>query len=227
MVDIKKLKKSTHNAGYVIIALALMVAGVWFFPWTATAIGVTGIVVIVIAIAAPKKATTRPLKPTTPSKRVAKGLPPEEKLLWESRRHPLSLWPWWLGVVALPSVLVNIATTTDLSLKAIVIVGLSGILAFGVRFWLWYVDRVCITNKRLLTVTGILLVSYKTMPLSKLTDLTVNFSRFSTILAWLHLIREPYATLIVESAGQDQALSKVGYVPNGHQVNSLIMERVL
>jgi hypothetical protein len=232
----KGFKASLHKTGYVCAGLALIGIGAWFFPVTAMAICVTAIVVIIVAKTIPRSEAS-PVNPV-PSKRVAKGLAKtvakngdkdnEEVLLWESRTHPLNLWPWWIGIIALPSILVHATMATEyVTWQIAILAGLIGMSAFGLRFWLWRVDRICITNKRLLTVTGILLVSYKTMPLSKLTDLTVDFSRLSTILGWLGLIREPYAKLVVESAGQDQALSRVSYVPHGHQANSLIMQRVL
>lgn len=169
-----------------------------------------------------------------PSERVKKALAKSRKgakesfsgevLLWESREHPISLWPWFAGSAAL---LVVVAFVAAMSLMAALVLLLVGMIAFGCRLLAWHLHRICVTDKRLLVVSGILDIRYKTMPLSKLTDQTAGFPPISNILAWLRIIRTQYATLIVESAGQDQALREVLYVPEGHRVNRLIMSMVL
>lgn len=169
-----------------------------------------------------------------PSDRVKKALAKSRKgakenfsgevLLWESREHPISLWLWFAGSAAL---LVVVAFVATMSLKAALVLLFVGMIAFGCRLLAWHLHRICVTDKRLLVVSGILDIRYKTMPLSKLTDQTTGFPPISNILAWLRIIRTQYATLIVESAGQDQALREVLYVPEGHKVNRLIMSMVL
>lgn len=169
-----------------------------------------------------------------PSERVKKALAKSRKsaktdfsgevLLWESREHPISLWLWFVGGGALLVVVVFVAA---MSLKAALVLLLAGMVAFGCRLLAWHLHRICVTDKRLLVVTGILDIRYKTMPLSKLTDQTAGFPPLSNILAWLRIIRTQYATFIVESAGQDQALREVLYVPEGHKVNRLIMSMAL
>ncbi|HEU4715435.1 MAG TPA: PH domain-containing protein [Candidatus Saccharimonadales bacterium] len=172
-----------------------------------------------------------------PSERVKKALAKSRKgvkgaqenfsgevLLWESREHPISLWPWFIGGAALLAAVVFVAA---MSLKAALVLLLAGMVVFGCRLLAWHLHRICVTDKRLLVVTGIIDIRYKTMPLSKLTDQTAGFPPISNILAWLRIIRTQYATLTVESAGQDQALREVLYVPEGHKVNRLIMSMVL
>jgi uncharacterized membrane protein YdbT with pleckstrin-like domain len=69
----------------------------------------------------------------------------------------------------------------------------------------WYVERLVITNKRFLLTQGILTRNVAIMPLSKVTDMTYHRSFLGQILG--------YGVFIVESAGQDQALSRIGFLP--------------
>jgi membrane protein YdbS with pleckstrin-like domain len=69
----------------------------------------------------------------------------------------------------------------------------------------WHFDHIMITDKRLLKVSGIFFRKVQTMPLSKVTDLTYNRDPLGRILG--------YGEFVVESAGQDQALSKIQFLP--------------
>ncbi len=172
------------------------------------------------------KLVTEELKrPIKPSKRIARAIAPNEQLLWETQEHPITLLIWIIGSIAVTAGAVAIGIYFNW--MAGLIVGGVGLLIFGIRILVWREDRICLTNKRILGVRGILKVQYPSMPLSKLTDETLQTPWHSTILSWLRIIRVEYGTLIVESAGQDQALSKVYFVPNAIQVNRIIMEKAL
>lgn len=160
----------------------------------------------------------------TQSRRVTRNLSKDEKLIWETREHPIALWKWWVGLVVLQGLAAVIMVAA--SFKAAAILWLIGMVVIGYKVLLWDVDRLCITNRRIFTVTGIFSVSVKTMPMKKMTDVTTHFSAASNILAWLRIIKIQYATLIVESAGQDQALSRIKFVPHGPAVNRRIMGTV-
>ncbi|WP_322759428.1 PH domain-containing protein [Frankia sp. Cr2] len=69
----------------------------------------------------------------------------------------------------------------------------------------WHFDHLMITDKRLLKVSGIFFRKVQTMPLEKVTDLTYNRDPMGRLLG--------YGEFIVESAGQDQALSKIQFLP--------------
>lgn len=166
--------------------------------------------------------------PKTPSKRVKDALGGKkgasfraEEILWETREHPLGLWEWWvgLGIVQVICVVVGVSGSPLFAL----VLWVAGTGAVAVRVWMWDFTRICITNKRLLVVSGILNVTFKEMPLSKLTDKTMNFSRASTALAAVRVIQTEYVTLVVESAGQQQALTNVYFVPRGYELNRLVV----
>jgi uncharacterized membrane protein YdbT with pleckstrin-like domain len=69
----------------------------------------------------------------------------------------------------------------------------------------WYFEQLIVTNRRVLLVTGVLNRKVGVMPLIKVTDLTFDQPLNGRLLG--------YGTFIIESAGQDQALSRIAYVP--------------
>lgn len=74
------------------------------------------------------------------------------------------------------------------------------------RAWEWWVDRIFVTEKRIFEVSGILTRKVASMPLGNLTDMTYQRSLGGRILG--------YGELIVETAGQAQALSRIAYLSN-------------
>lgn len=81
--------------------------------------------------------------------------------------------------------------------------GLLGRLAWKVLDW--YNAQIIITDKRIFKMSGLVTRTVATMPLRMMTDMT--YQRSAAGRLW------GYGTLIVESAGQDQALSQVDYLP--------------
>lgn len=83
-------------------------------------------------------------------------------------------------------------------------------LIFSVLWFLWYMldwyfEELVVTNRRVLLVSGVLNRKVGVMPLIKVTDLTFEQPLLGRLLG--------YGTFIVESAGQDQALSRIAFVP--------------
>jgi len=69
----------------------------------------------------------------------------------------------------------------------------------------WYFEELVVTNRRVLLVSGVLNRKVGVMPLIKVTDLTFVQPFSGRFLG--------YGTFIIESAGQDQALSRIAFVP--------------
>jgi uncharacterized membrane protein YdbT with pleckstrin-like domain len=69
----------------------------------------------------------------------------------------------------------------------------------------WSDEFFAVTKVRVMLVHGIVTRRVDMMPLSKVTDLTVDRSILGRMLG--------YGTIVLESAGQEQALSRVEYVP--------------
>lgn len=89
--------------------------------------------------------------------------------------------------------------------------GYAMFIPLGYLFWKvldWRTERLIVTNRRLLLITGVLNRKVAVMPMRKVTDLT-----FETSLVGRLLRERGWATFIFESAGQDQALHRVTFVP--------------
>ena len=74
----------------------------------------------------------------------------------------------------------------------------------------WSVDYFVITSARLLLTTGLITRQVNMMPLGKVTDM-----RFERTLVGRFL---GYGTFVMESAGQDQALSRINFIPYPEQL---------
>jgi hypothetical protein len=70
----------------------------------------------------------------------------------------------------------------------------------------WYMELFLATDRRLMLVHGILTRKVDIMPMSKVTDM--RYDRTVTGKAF------GYGVYILESAGQDQALSTINYIPD-------------
>ena len=147
----------------------------------------------------------------------------EDQVFWV-RRHWVSLASaggrlalfWFTGLLVLW--LVNSVTV----LRSLLVIFFVGTLVWFA--WIvaaWYVERFVVTTKRVLLVSGIISRKVAIMPLVKVTDLTYEQSGFGRLL--------DYGSFIIESAGQQQALSRVDYLPDPnlryHQLSELLFGR--
>ena len=80
----------------------------------------------------------------------------------------------------------------------------------------WYVDRFIVTDRRIMLVSGIVARRVAMMPMTKLTDMSYHRSTIGVLFG--------YGTFVLESAGQDQALSRIDYVPRPDELFSEISE---
>ncbi|WP_300010054.1 PH domain-containing protein [Pseudonocardia sp.] len=96
--------------------------------------------------------------------------------------------------------------------------GLVAVLRFTVLTILWWIERIVITDKRVMLAEGIITHNVGMMPLSKVTDLTFRRSLGGRMFG--------YGTLIVESAGQIQALNKISYMPRPEEIYEALSELV-
>ena len=95
---------------------------------------------------------------------------------------------------------------------------LVAVLRFTVLVILWWTERIVVTDKRLMLSRGIITHNLGMMPLSKVTDLTFQRSLGGRMLG--------YGTVIVESAGQNQAFERIGYLPRPEEIYEAISELV-
>ena len=95
---------------------------------------------------------------------------------------------------------------------------LAAVLRFTVQTILWWIERIVITDKRVMLATGIITHNVGMMPLSKVTDLTFQRTFDGRLLG--------YGTLIVESAGQIQALNEIKYIPRPEEIYEALSELI-
>lgn len=96
--------------------------------------------------------------------------------------------------------------------------GLLVLLRFVYQIVDWWVEQIIVTDKRVLLTTGVFTTKIAMMPLSKVTDLT--YERTANGRAF------GYGTLVVESAGQIQALNRIEFLPRPEEVYDAISELV-
>jgi Bacterial PH domain len=70
----------------------------------------------------------------------------------------------------------------------------------------WWMTTLVVTDHRVFEVTGLLTRNVASMPLAKMTDITYHQSLLGRLLR--------YGELILESAGQEQALSRITHLPD-------------
>jgi len=95
---------------------------------------------------------------------------------------------------------------------------LAAVLRFTVITILWWIERIVITDKRVMLAQGIITHNVGMMPLSKVTDLTFQRTLGGRILG--------YGTIVVESAGQIQALNKIEYMPRPEEIYEALSELI-
>jgi hypothetical protein len=82
----------------------------------------------------------------------------------------------------------------------------------------WSVDYFVITNQRMLLTTGLITRKVAMMPLAKVTDMSFERPLQGRMLG--------YGTFVLESAGQDQALRTVDYLPYPEQLYLEVCEMI-
>jgi uncharacterized membrane protein YdbT with pleckstrin-like domain len=97
-------------------------------------------------------------------------------------------------------------------------VALVVVLRFTVLTILWWIERIVITDKRVMLAQGIITHNVGMMPLSKVTDLTFRRTLGGRMFG--------YGTIVVESAGQIQALNEIDYLPRPEEIYEALSELV-
>ncbi|MDQ3154466.1 MAG: PH domain-containing protein [Actinomycetota bacterium] len=94
----------------------------------------------------------------------------------------------------------------------------AAVLRFAYYVLDWWVERIVVTDKRFMLTSGIIITNVAMMPITKVTDLTYKRPLVGRIFG--------YGTLVVESAGQIQALNQITFLPRPEEVNDAISELV-
>lgn len=86
------------------------------------------------------------------------------------------------------------------------VIALAFAARLGWKVWQWRSDTIVVTDQRIFEVSGVLTRKVASMPLTRVTDMTYQRSLLGRLLG--------YGDLIVESAGQDQALGRIEHLPH-------------
>jgi uncharacterized membrane protein YdbT with pleckstrin-like domain len=119
-----------------------------------------------------------------------------------------------LGMVALTTYLPSGAIIDNLTFY----LALAAVLRFTLRTVLWWIERIVITDKRVMLARGLLTHKLAMMPLSKVTDLTFERTLDGRMLG--------YGSIIVESAGQVQGLDRIDFVPRPEEIYEAVSELI-
>ena len=95
---------------------------------------------------------------------------------------------------------------------------LAAVARFTVKTILWWIERIIITDKRVMLARGLLTHKLAMMPLSKVTDLTFERTLNGRMLG--------YGSIIVESAGQVQGLDRIDYMPRPEEIYEALSELI-
>jgi len=164
-----------------------------------------------------------------PSDLIARYLFPTERFRGEWRRHLIHLSsPISVGVLATIGLgLVGgfAANRVDPELPGggwvtpLTVLAWLGLMGWvGWRVVDWHFDRFILTNKRVMKVSGIITRNVAMMPLLRVTDMKYEQTPMGRILN--------YGTFVLESAGQDQALREVPYLPNPNELYLRVVEEM-
>ncbi|PSK95473.1 PH (Pleckstrin Homology) domain-containing protein [Murinocardiopsis flavida] len=145
---------------------------------------------------------------------VNRYLLPHEQQVITMRRHPAILMGP-VGIVLVSLIGAGILSNTGMAASATTLaviwwIWLLVLVWFVWRVAEWSVDYFVITSARLLLTTGLITRQVNMMPLGKVTDMRFERSLVGRLIG--------YGTFVMESAGQDQALSRINYVPYPEQL---------
>ena len=159
-----------------------------------------------------------------PSLLVQRYLFPTEKFRGEWRRHPIQLVRE-MGIAAGATVLMGLLTGFLVKHRAADgVITLLFLAWITVLLWVtwqiadWWYDRFILTNKRVMVVSGIITRNVAMMPLLRVTDMKYVQNPLGRMLN--------YGTFVLESAGQEQALSKITNLPNPNDLYLRIVEEM-
>jgi membrane protein YdbS with pleckstrin-like domain len=144
------------------------------------------------------------------TRRFAAHLLPHEKVVAAERRH----WAVLIIPIASPVLGLVVALWLDVRLpqnapalhNLVWLAWLASLLWLGYKYVEWRTDWFVATNKRVILAYGVFTRRVAMMPLMKVTDMSYNRSVLGRAFG--------YGEFVLESAGQDQALRQVSYLPH-------------
>jgi membrane protein YdbS with pleckstrin-like domain len=145
---------------------------------------------------------------------VNKYLLPHEHQVITVRKHPAVLLRPIVVVLIGLVIAAVISTTVGRHQAAVVgfvwIAWAIPLMWLVFKVWEWSQDYFIVTSRRMLLATGVITRKVAMMPLVKVTDMSFQRSSLGRLLG--------YGEFILESAGQEQALRVVDYLPYPEQL---------
>jgi Bacterial PH domain len=144
---------------------------------------------------------------------------PSERIVTTVRMHPIAI----IGqVILIPAaLLVAVFVTRSASGGLVGFIWILWVVLVAWQGWkiaTWWRRYFVVTENRLMLITSLIDTDVGMMPLAKVTDMRLHQSTFGRAFG--------YATFIVESAGQDQALSRIEFVPYPSQMYQEILDLI-
>ena len=146
--------------------------------------------------------------PRRASKDVEKYLLPEERAVVATRRHwAVLIEPTvkFLPVFVAGGWLLLVDPENRVTSSAGLLVVLGALTYYGLRVGEWWMRHFIVSTRRVLLTSGVIVRTVTLLPLRRITDLTWKETLFGQLLG--------YGTFRFESAGQQQALSEITYLP--------------
>ncbi len=146
--------------------------------------------------------------PSRASKDVDKYLLPDETAVVATRRHwAVLIEPTlkFLPVLAAGGWLLLLDPDDRVSSSAGLLVLLAALVYYGLRVGEWWMRHFIVSTRRVLLTSGVIVRTVTLLPLRRITDLTWKETLLGQVLG--------YGTFRFESAGQQQALSEITFLP--------------
>ena len=159
--------------------------------------------------------------PARARKDVEKYLLPGEQAVVVTRRHwAVLIEPTvrFLPVFLIGGWLLLFDPENRVTSSAGLLVVLGSLVHYGLRFGEWWMRHFIVSRRRVLLTSGVIVRTVTLLPLRRITDLTWEETLLGQVLG--------YGTFRFESAGQDQALRHLTYMPDAprryRQVSELL-----
>jgi uncharacterized membrane protein YdbT with pleckstrin-like domain len=159
--------------------------------------------------------------PSRARKDVEKYLLPEERAVVATRRHwAVLIEPTvkFLPVFLIGAWLLLLSPDNPVTSSAGLIVITGALLYYGLRVGEWWMRHFIVSTRRVLLTSGVIVRTVTLLPLRRITDLTWKETLLGQVLG--------YGTFRFESAGQQQALSEITFLPGAdvlyRRVSSLL-----
>jgi len=140
-------------------------------------------------------------------KELGRYLIPSESIVFVLHRHWIILLePILTAVAGLAAVILAGSLAPGLMSRVLVVIWLLLLARVAFHVFEWHHEVFLATSSRLMLVHGLVTRKVDIMPMTKVTDMRYDRSLIGQIFG--------YGVFILESAGQDQALSRINYIPD-------------